>query len=112
MANRDVDPEGWVQGVTNLSGVYAATGRVDEGRDLVSASLAEARAVFGPLSTHAVHLRDWSAKYEANVGNPAAAIPIFETMLADEEVRDVLGRDGVEAMTANLGFMYGQEGMA
>jgi tetratricopeptide (TPR) repeat protein len=109
--NRDVDPEGWVVGVTNLTGVYAVTNRTEEGRDLVRASLTEARAVFGPLSPHTVQLRDWSAKYEANVGNYAAAIPIFEDMLGDQEVVEVLGREGVEAMTANLGFMYGNEGM-
>ena len=109
--NRDEDPEGWVLGITNLSEVQAATGRVGEGRELVHASLAEAAEVFGPLSPHTVHLRDWSAKYEANVGNYAAAISIFETMLGDEEVREILGLDGIEAMTANLGLMYGREGM-
>jgi non-specific serine/threonine protein kinase/serine/threonine-protein kinase len=111
VTNRDVDPEVWVQGVTNLSGVHAATGREEEGRTLVTQALEEAREVFGPLSEHAVHLQDWSAKYEANVGNYAAAIPIFEAMLDDGEIREVLGREGVETMTANLGFMYGQEGM-
>jgi len=110
VANRDADPEGWISGVTNLSQVYGATQREEEGRTLVREALEEVRREFGPYHEHTRRLLDWSAKYEANVDNEAGAIPIFEEMLSDPRMVEAMEPGEVATMTANLGFMFGQIG--